>query len=70
MGYVDVFPTFKEIAGVKSAAKNPFDGISMWSIINGKTKSIDRPFYLGHGAIIHGDWKLIKDMGIPKMQLR
>jgi len=70
MGYVDVFPTFKEITGVKSAAKNPFDGISMWPIISGKTKSIDRPFYLGHGAIIHGDWKLIKDMGIPKMQMK
>ncbi|MEJ7828709.1 MAG: sulfatase-like hydrolase/transferase, partial [Segetibacter sp.] len=70
MGYVDVFPTFKEIAGVKSAAKNPFDGISMWPIISGKTKSIDRQFYLGHGAIIHGDWKLIKDMGIPKMQMK
>ncbi|MEJ7676252.1 MAG: hypothetical protein WKF59_27000 [Chitinophagaceae bacterium] len=27
-------------------------------------------FYLGHGAIIHGDWKLIKDMGIPKMQMK
>jgi hypothetical protein len=42
----------------------------MWSVISGKTKSIDRSFYLGHGAIIRGDWKLIKDMGIRKMQMK
>jgi arylsulfatase B len=70
MGYVDVFPTFKEIVGVKSPDKKPFDGISMWPVLNGRTKSIDRSFYLGHGAIIHGDWKLIKDMGIRKMQMK
>lgn len=70
MGYVDVFPTFKEIAGVKSAAKKPFDGISMCPLISGKTKNIGRDFYLGHGAIISGDWKLIKDMGIRKMQMK
>lgn len=70
MGYVDVFPTFKEIAGVKSTPKKPFDGISMWPVLSGKTKNIDRGFYLGHGAIIHGDWKLIKDLGIRKMQMK
>jgi arylsulfatase B len=70
MGYVDIFPTFKEIAGVESPAKKPFDGISVWPVLSGKTKDIDRTFYLGHGAIIHGNWKLIKDMGIPKMQMK
>jgi arylsulfatase B len=70
MGYVDVFPTFKDIAGVKTAAKKTFDGISMWPVLSGKKKSIDRSFYLGHGAIIHGDWKLIKDMNIRKMQMK
>ena len=70
MGYVDVFPTFKEITAVKSPAKKPFDGMSMWPVLSGKKKSIDRSFYLGHGAIIHGDWKLIKDMNIRKMQMK
>ncbi|MDF3077633.1 MAG: arylsulfatase [Sphingobacteriaceae bacterium] len=67
MGFVDVFPTLKEIAGVKTPAKNPLDGISMWPVLSGKVKNIDREFYLGHGAIIHGDWKLIEDKGIKKM---
>ncbi|MGI8581751.1 MAG: arylsulfatase B [Chitinophagaceae bacterium] len=70
MGYVDIFPTLKEITAVKSPSKKPFDGISMWPVLSGKKKSIDRSFYLGHGAIIHGDWKLIKDMNIRKMQMK
>lgn len=69
MGYVDLFPTLKEIAGVKSPPNKPFDGISMWPVLSGKTQKIDREFYLGHGAIINGDWKLIVDKGIRKMQM-
>lgn len=70
MGYIDLFPTFKEITGVRSADKKPLDGVSMWPVLSGKTNTIDREFYLGHGAIIKGNWKLIKDMGIPKMQMK
>jgi arylsulfatase B len=69
MGYIDIFPTLKEIVGVKSVPKKPFDGISMWPVLSGQTQKIDREFYLGHGAIINGDWKLIKDMGIRKMKM-
>lgn len=70
MGYIDVFPTFREIAGIISPVKNKLDGISMWPVLNGKSQNIDRTFYLGHGAIIQGNWKLIKDMGIRKMQMK
>ncbi len=69
MGYIDVFPTLRDVAGVTAAPKKPFDGISMWPIISGQTSHIDRSFYLGHGAIIQGDWKLIRDLGIPKMKM-
>ena len=69
MGYIDLFPTLKEIAGVTSAPARPLDGISMWPVLSGKTKKIERNFYLGHGAIISGDWKLILDKGIPKMHM-
>jgi len=69
MGYVDLFPTLKEITGVKSNQNKPFDGISMWPVLSGKSPNIEREFYLGHGAIILGDWKLIKDTGIPKMKM-
>lgn len=70
MGFIDVFPTLKEIAGVKSTPVKPFDGISVWPVLSGKTRKIDREFYLGHGAIISGDWKLIKDTGIRKMGMK
>lgn len=70
MGYIDIFPTLKEIAGVGSAPVKPFDGISMWPVFSGKTQKIDRDFYLGHGAIISGDWKLIRDTGIRKMGMK
>lgn len=69
IGYVDLFPTLKEIAGVKTPAKNPLDGISMWSVLSGRKEKFDREFYLGHGALIKGDWKLIKDLGIKKMKM-
>jgi arylsulfatase B len=70
MGYIDIFPTLKEIAGVKSEHNKPFDGISMWPVLSGKSPAFDREFYLGHGAIISGDWKLIKDMNIRKMKMQ
>ncbi|OAQ40700.1 arylsulfatase [Pedobacter psychrophilus] len=69
MGYIDVLPTFKAIAGVTAPSKLPLDGINMWPVLSGKTSHIDRQFYLGHGAIIDGDWKLIKDLGIKKMRM-
>ncbi|TZF81330.1 arylsulfatase [Pedobacter sp. BS3] len=69
MGYVDVLPTLKEIAGVKTPSKKPLDGISMWPVLSGKKQSIDRDFYLGNGAIISGNWKLILDQGRKKMQM-
>lgn len=71
MGYVDVMPTLLEIAGVKETPKNPFDGISMVPVLTGKMKSIDRAFYLGSGAIVTNEWKLIVASGKnPKMQLQ
>jgi len=70
MGYIDLLPTFKAVTGVTTSSKKSLDGINMWSVLSGQTKRIDRQFYLGHGAIIDGDWKLIKDMGIKKMQMK
>lgn len=60
MGYIDVMPTLLEIAGVKSKLQNPLDGISMLPVLNGKTEQIKRNLFLGSGAIINSDWKLIE----------
>jgi arylsulfatase B len=71
MGYVDVMPTLLEIAGVKEIPKNPLDGMSMMPVLTGKVKSIDRAFYLGSGAIVTNEWKLILSSDRnPKMALQ
>lgn len=69
-GYVDVMPTLLEIAGIREAPQNPLDGLSMVPVLTGKKQNIDRAFYLGSGAIINNEWKLIvaSDRN-PKMQL-
>ncbi|PST84286.1 arylsulfatase [Pedobacter yulinensis] len=69
MGYVDIFPTLKAIAGQQEAAKKTLDGLNLWPVLNGSAGKLDREFYLGHGALLSGDWKLILDQGRPNMKL-
>ncbi len=59
-GFVDIMPTVKELVGDKSRPEREFDGVSMMPIINGKKNSIDRYFYLGCGAVVQDDYKLIR----------
>jgi len=71
MGFVDVMPTMLAIAGVKSDPKKPLDGINMWPILADQTKSIDRNFFLGSGAIVNHRWKLIEASDKnPRMKLK
>ena len=71
MGYVDVAPTLRQIAGVATAPARPYDGISMLSVLKGDKKQIDRTMYLGYGSIIHNNWKLVKaNAGNPKMEAK
>ena len=71
MGFVDIMPTLMEIAGIKGKPENQYDGISMFSILTGKKQEIDRNLYLGSGAIINNNWKLIKAASDnPKMNLK
>jgi len=68
MGYVDVAPTLREIAGVKSAPSKPYDGISMLSAWQGQKRQINRNIYLGYGSIVTNEWKLVKaNRGSEKM---
>ncbi|MDP4286205.1 MAG: arylsulfatase [Bacteroidota bacterium] len=63
MGYVDLMPTIRDIAGITTAPKNPFDGISLLPFLQKKVTSIDRHFYLGHGSMVTNQWKLVKAKG-------
>lgn len=71
MGFVDIMPTLMEITGVKSKPENPYDGISVLSVLTGKKQLIERNLYLGSGAIVNNEWKLIKASDDnPKMDLK
>lgn len=58
-GFVDVLPTLRDILDVKKAPKRELDGISVRSVLTGERESIRRDFYLGCGAVVNQDWKLI-----------
>ncbi len=60
MGYIDVLPTLKEIAGVKTKSKKTLDGVNMLPVLKGERQSVERNFYLGYGAIVNNNWKLVK----------
>lgn len=69
MGYVDIAPTLRQIAGIKTAPAKCYDGINMLPIWKGERKQIDRNLYLGYGAIVNNNWKLVKaNAGNPRMK--
>jgi arylsulfatase B len=71
MGFVDVMPTLLQIVGVKDQPKNAYDGMSMLPVLSGKTKEIERNLFLGSGAIVGHNWKLIEASDKnPKMELK
>lgn len=60
MGYIDVLPTLKEVAGITTKSEKALDGVSMFSVLEGKKQTIKRNLYLGYGAIVNNKWKLVK----------
>ena len=66
MGYIDVYPTVKRIAGVTDPDPNPLDGRDMLEVIRGKAEAPKRDWfsYIAQGsadktAICDGTWKLV-----------
>jgi len=70
MGFVDVMPTLLDIIDSKAPLKNELDGISVKDVLIGKKAFIPRNLFLGSGAIINHDWKLIEASSLnPKMKI-
>jgi arylsulfatase B len=59
-GFVDILPTLADIIGVKKAPVRPYDGISVYSVLNGEKDHIERDLYLGVGAVVNRYWKFIR----------
>ena len=69
-GFVDLVPTLKDLVGDHSRPKREYDGISILPVLNGKKTCIDRDFYLGHGAVVNKDYKLIRKGMKPRLDLK
>ena len=69
-GFVDLVPMLKDLVGDHSRPKREYDGISILPVLNGKKTCIDRDFYLGHGAVVNKDYKLIRKGMKPGLDLK
>ncbi|MDR2038827.1 MAG: arylsulfatase [Bacteroidales bacterium] len=58
-GFVDIMPTIRSILCIRDKAPRPFDGIDISPVLSGKKETIRRDLYLGGGAIVNNDYKLI-----------
>ncbi|UCS94025.1 arylsulfatase [Echinicola marina] len=63
MGFVDMFPTLAELAGYQGEMNRALDGLSMVAVLEGKEEHIERNFYLGCGAMVNQNWKLVMENG-------
>ncbi len=70
MGMIDVYPTLKRIAGVKTEDPNPLDGIDVLDVLRGETRAPVRDWfsYIAQGrpeafAITDDAWKLVVTRG-------
>lgn len=57
--FVDILPTLADIIGAEGAPKNPYDGVSIYPLLKGEAETMDRTLYLGVGAAVSRDWKMI-----------
>lgn len=58
-GFVDLLPTFADIIGVRKKPARPYDGISIYPVLKGKKDHIERDMYLGVGAGVNSQYKMI-----------
>ncbi|GAB3020168.1 arylsulfatase [Niabella terrae] len=61
-GYVDLLPTICAAAGVKKLPARKIDGMNILPSLKNH-EAISRAFYLGHGALIKDNWKLVQAGG-------
>ncbi|MHC4248247.1 MAG: arylsulfatase B [Planctomycetota bacterium] len=66
MGYIDVYPTLKRVAGATTPDPNPLDGRDVLDVIRGEAEAPERDWfsYIAQGspdriAVCDGTWKLV-----------
>lgn len=68
-GFTDVFPTICEIVDPQAQVTLSFDGISILKVLTDSVKEINRSLYLGCGALIESNWKIVRSGQNQKMDL-
>jgi arylsulfatase B len=69
-GFVDMLPTIVDIIGAKGKPQRPYDGISIFFVLSGGKQKIERDMYLGVGAAVNSNYKMILAGHNKKMQLK
>lgn len=68
-GFVDILPTLVDIIGDKTEPTYSYDGISIYDVLSGKVEEKDRDMYLGVGAGVCNQYKMIlagQHLGLQK----
>ncbi|ANW95396.1 hypothetical protein AXE80_03485 [Wenyingzhuangia fucanilytica] len=60
---LDILPTIASLVGANIPADRKIDGLNMTNILTGKSKEIERDYFIynGNRAIRIGDWKYVKN---------
>lgn len=60
---LDILPTIASLVGANIPADRKIDGLNMTNILTGKSKEIERDYFIynGNKAIRIGDWKYVKN---------
>lgn len=59
VGFVDIMPTIRSMLNIEGAPKRPFDGMDISSLLSGQQPVLTRDLYLGCGAVVNNNYKLI-----------
>jgi arylsulfatase B len=60
VGFVDIMPTIRSLLNIPGEPERPFDGLDISALLSGEIQSMERDFYLGCGAIVNNNYKLIQ----------
>lgn len=66
--FVDLVPTIASLVGA-GAPPRPYDGVDLLPVLSGRSEPFDRDLYLGCGAAVCGDYKMILPDGNRSMKL-
>ncbi len=59
VGFVDIMPTIRSLLKIEGEPKRPFDGLDIAPLLSGEQPVLTRDLYLGCGAVVNNNYKLI-----------